>query len=58
MKTKIVGLMPNENWFKSARRVFDVDGVAPALTSVGGGNNTLTKIMEVKYERNSSNKNR
>ena len=38
MKTKIVGLMPNENWFKSARRVFDVDGVAPALTSVGGGN--------------------
>lgn len=37
MKMKIAGHLPNENWFKCARRVFDTDGVAPCCTSVGGG---------------------
>ena len=50
-KLIVAGMMPNENWFNSARVVYKVDGVAPCLTSMGGGgNNTLTKIMEIRYE--------
>ena len=52
-KLIVAGMMPNENWFNSARVVYKVDGVAPCLTSMGGGNNTLTKIMEVVYESES-----
>jgi hypothetical protein len=33
----VAGMMPNENWFNSARVVIHPDGVAPCLTSVGGG---------------------
>jgi hypothetical protein len=35
-KLIVAGMMPNENWFNSARVVYRVDGVAPCLTSMGG----------------------
>ena len=53
MKTNkliVAGMMPNENWFNSARVVYHTIGIAPCLTSMGGGNNTLTKILEIVYE--------
>lgn len=39
MKTNkliVAGMMPNENWFNSARVVYNPKGVAPCLTSMGG----------------------
>lgn len=32
----IAGMMPNENWFNSARVVINPKGISPCLTSVGG----------------------
>lgn len=50
MKIIIAGKMPYENWFSCARVVCHPDGIAPCQTSVGGGNNTTTKILEIVYE--------
>lgn len=36
-KLIVAGMMPNENWFNSARVVYNPKGVAPCLTSMGGG---------------------
>lgn len=49
----VAGMMPNENWFNMARVVYSPQGIAPCLTSSGGGNNTLTKILEIVYESES-----
>lgn len=43
-KLIVAGMMPNENWFNSARVVYKVDGVAPCLTSMGGVSNTITSV--------------
>lgn len=52
-KLIVAGMMPNKNWFNMARVVYDPNGIAPCLTSQGGGNNTLTKIVEIVYETES-----
>ena len=36
-KLIVAGMMPNENWFNSARVVYHAYGISPCLTSMGGG---------------------
>lgn len=42
----IAGMMPNENWFNSARVVIHPKGISPCLTSVGGGIIPLQKFLK------------
>ena len=37
MKIRVVGLMPNENWFMSNRYVYDPEGIAPTQLARPGG---------------------
>ena len=43
----IAGMMPNENWFNSARVVIHPKGISPCLTSVGGGIIPLQKFLKL-----------